>query len=159
MLPIGKILCPTDFSQPSYEALDVATELAAHFSAKLLIIHVIVPVPVPQASPSGPPPAFDIASYEKQLEASSNESLDALIHERISGEVPDVQTSVLIGDAAYEITRIAEDEKVDLIVIATHGRTGWRRFLFGSVAEKVVRLASCPVLTIQASNMDKPAGR
>lgn len=62
---------------------------------------------------------------------------------------PAIRTIVGHGDVADEIVRIAETEKADLIVTATHGTTGWRRFVFGSVAEKVVRLAKCPVLTIR----------
>jgi universal stress protein A len=54
------------------------------------------------------------------------------------------------GDAGYEIVRIARDERADLIVIATHGLTGWRHLIFGSVAERVVRSAACPVLTVRA---------
>jgi nucleotide-binding universal stress UspA family protein len=56
---------------------------------------------------------------------------------------------IVLGGAADEIIRIGEKEKVDLIVIATHGQTGWRHLVFGSVAERVVRLAPCPVLTIR----------
>jgi len=150
MLPVKKILCSTDFSQPSYEALNVATELALHFAADLTIVHVISPVPVPHASAPGPPPAFDIAAYEKQLEDSTKERLIALIQERVLEHVSDAQPLVCIGDAAHEITRVAEDEQTDLIVTATHGMTGWRRVIFGSVAEKVVRLAATPMLTVRA---------
>jgi nucleotide-binding universal stress UspA family protein len=61
-----------------------------------------------------------------------------------------VRQIVALGEAADEIIRISEETKADLVVIATHGQTGWRRLVFGSVAEKVVRLAPCPVLTIRA---------
>jgi len=61
-----------------------------------------------------------------------------------------VRQIVVLGGAADEIIRISGEEKVDLIVIATHGQTGWRHMVFGSVAEKVVRLAPCPVLTVRA---------
>jgi nucleotide-binding universal stress UspA family protein len=71
-----------------------------------------------------------------------------VMQERISDEVK-VSTMVKLGSAADQIVSTAATEKFDLIVIATHGLTGWRRFVFGSVAEKVVRLAECPVLTIQ----------
>jgi nucleotide-binding universal stress UspA family protein len=71
-----------------------------------------------------------------------------VVRERISDEVK-VRTMVKLGSAADQIANTAATEKSDLIVIATHGLTGWRRFVFGSVTEKVVRLAECPVLTIQ----------
>jgi nucleotide-binding universal stress UspA family protein len=60
-----------------------------------------------------------------------------------------VRTKVINGKPAYEIVNLADEEKADIIVIATHGESGWQKFLFGSVTEKVIRMASCPVLTIQ----------
>jgi nucleotide-binding universal stress UspA family protein len=150
MLPIGKIVCPTDFSEPSYEALKAANELALHFSAELVLVHVVAPVPVyptpvtPEASSS----AGFVASYQQEMEVYAKKSLDEVVRERIPKEITS-KTRVSLGDAANEIVGTAADEKADLIVIATHGLTGWRRFMFGSVAEKVVRVAQCPVLTIR----------
>jgi len=65
-----------------------------------------------------------------------------------------VRQIVVLGEAADEIVRMSEEQRVDLIVIATHGQTGWRHMVFGSVAEKVVRLAPCPVLTIRAPHKE-----
>ena len=145
MLPLKRILCPTDFSEPSYEAVKAANELAVHFAAELTLIHVVSPIPAlptPEAA-SG----FDVLSYEQEMEVYAKTSLERVMKERISGEVK-VSTMVKLGSAADQIVNTAATEGFDLIVIATHGLTGWRRFVFGSVAEKVVRLAECPVLTI-----------
>jgi len=151
MLPIRTIVCPTDFSEPSYEALKVADELASHFSAELVLIHVVAPVPMyptpvtPEASASS---AGILASYQQEMEVYAKKSLDQVVQERLAEDVKS-RTRVCLGDAANEIVGAAEEEKADLIVIATHGLTGWRRLMFGSVAERVVRVAQCPVLTIR----------
>jgi len=145
LLPVKRILCPTDFSEPACKALNAAAEIAAAAKAELILVHVVAPIPALD-TPSGAP-AFDLAGYQEELVRSARLALD----ERRRRRVPDSVRSrgiVTIGDAAHEVTRIAEEEGVDLIVIATHGRTGWRERLFGSVAGKVVRLAHCPVLTI-----------
>jgi nucleotide-binding universal stress UspA family protein len=147
MLPFKKILCPTDFSQPSHQGIETANELAVHFSAELLLVHVIAPVPV-LVPPSGIPPSYDVPGYQKELELSAAENLEKLIQEKIDDQVR-VTPLIKEGNPASLIVTIAETSKVELIVIATHGETGWRRFIFGSVAERVVRLAECPVLTVQ----------
>jgi len=148
MLPFKKILCPTDFSEPSYEALKVATELASHFSSELLVVHIVAPVPLVSAT-STAPVIFNIPEYQLELEISSKKMLEAVVKERVPEKIW-VRTEVILGVAADQIVKVADEEKADLIVIATHGQTGWRRLVFGSVTEKVVRLASQPVLTVRA---------
>jgi nucleotide-binding universal stress UspA family protein len=93
--------------------------------------------------------AFNVPLYQEELEASSKKSLQEVAAQRVPKGLH-VYQIIAQGDAAYQIVRIAEEEKADLIVMATHGQTGWRRLIFGSVTAKVVRLATCPVLTIQA---------
>jgi universal stress protein A len=155
LLPFRKILCPTDFSEPSYAALKDATELAGHFSAELLVIHVLPPVPVPYPYPEPLVFAgFDVALYQEEMTLFSQNALKEMVAQKVSPQVRPL-TTVVIGDAPQEIIRLAEQEQVDLIVIATHGQSGWRHFVFGSVAEKVVRLAPCPVLTIRAPQEEK----
>lgn len=157
MLPLKRILCPTDFSDASYEALKTANELALHFSAELSLIHVVSPVPtsVMADTPAPAPPAsFDVASYQQELEADARKSLQDVAERRVSKELS-TKMFVVPGSAAAEIVRVARDENVDLIVIATHGQTGWRRWIFGSVAEKVVRLASQRVLTVPAPEQER----
>jgi universal stress protein A len=151
MLPIRKIVWPTDFSEPSYQALKAADELASHFSSELILVHVVTPIPLHptgMAAEAGASSTGFVASYQQELELYAKKSLDQIILERISEGI-ESRAQVCLGDAANEIVGTAADEGADLIVIATHGLTGWRRFMFGSVAEKVVRLAQCPVLSIR----------
>ena len=145
MLPFKKILCPTDFSEPSYEAIKAAGELAFHFGSELCVLHVVSPVPLVPVG--GEPSGFNVSLYERELEASSKGSLEEIINQMEWKDLK-VRLIVLRGNAADEIVRTSEEENADLIVIATRGRTGWDRLIFGSVAEKVVRLAKCPVLTV-----------
>jgi universal stress protein A len=150
ILPLERILCPTDYSEPSFEALDAAAELAGQFGAELILLHVVAPVPVlPAPYATAAATSFDVAEYQRAMERNAGETLARIASERI-GEAVRTRTLTVQGEAADEIARLAEAEGVDLIVIATHGRTGWRRVVFGSVAEKVVRLAACPVLCIRA---------
>ena len=148
MFPLKKILCPTDFSDPSLLAINAATELAGISGAEIILIHAVSPLPV---SPQPPVDmqAFDTAAYLEQMLTSGRESMQRLIKEKIPDEVPS-RSAILAGSPSEEITRVAQEEGADLIVIATHGLTGWKRFIFGSVAERVVRLSPCPVLTIPA---------
>ena len=146
MFPLKIVLCPTDFSEPSREALKVAGEFAAQFGAELALVHV---VPVLPALPSDPNYVLKVPEYERLLHQDADEKLGQLVGEMVTRGAT-ARAIVGHGDAANEIVRMAETEKADLIVIATHGTTGWRRMLFGSVAGKVVRLAKCPVLTIRA---------
>jgi nucleotide-binding universal stress UspA family protein len=148
MLPFKKILCPTDFSQSSHEAVKAANELALHFSSDLIVAHVIVPIQA--ASIISAPGMAYVPPCIENTEAGAQKQLDVIARAMIS---PDVKTQTVIahGDAADEIIRLADKLNVDAIVIATHGLTGWRHLVFGSVAEKVVRLAPCAVLTVRIS--------
>lgn len=149
MLPYKRILCPTDFSEPSYDALTIAVELARHFGAALDVIHVIPPVPVHSPYPDPPlASSFDVALYQQELALSSEKALQSLVGRMVSQDIPTLAT-VLTGEATREIVAFAAKEHIDLIVIATHGLTGWQHFITGSVTEKVVRLAPCAVLTIR----------
>jgi len=151
MLPIKKILCPTDFSEPSYEALKAANDIAACFSAELILVHVVTPIPVIPIHDD--PTSFNLPLYEKEMETSARKSLDQVAGEKIPGQI-NTRTLVIQGDPASQIVRLAVAENTDLIVIATHGLTGWRKFMFGSVTEKVIRLATCPVLSIRVPSGD-----
>jgi nucleotide-binding universal stress UspA family protein len=155
MLPVKKILWTTDFSDPSYEALRAASELAHHFSAQLIVLHVIPPVPVLASTGHPGKDVLDekAPSYNMELEALAREKLNQILDESVSKEIKTGAT-VLHGNISDEIVKFAEHENVDVIVTATHGESGWRRFLFGSVAEKVIRMAPCPVLSIQVQPED-----
>jgi nucleotide-binding universal stress UspA family protein len=147
MLPVKNIIAPTDFSQPSYEALAAASELALHFGAELCVIHVVPALP---ALPPDPNFVFKVPEYEQALHADAVANLRKLAEGTVKKGIR-TRTMVGHGDAGSEIVRIAQSEGADLIVLATHGTTGWRHLVFGSVAERVVRLAHCPVLSIRAS--------
>ncbi len=145
MLPFRTILCPLDFSQPSYKALDVGIDIASQFGAELVLVNV-----VRLAAPGVPAdPTFAFTgpdNYDKAVKQNAEEQL-SFAAQRIP---PELKPTTLVGDGdpAEEITRTAHDQNADLIVIATHGLTGWRHLVFGSVAEKVIRLADRPVLVI-----------
>ena len=145
MLPFNRIVCPTDFSEPANKAVQAAGEIAAHFDAELVLLHVVGPVPVLE-TPTGLA-GFDIAAYQRELASSAEASLRARIESHVP---PSVNARALIahGEAAHEIARVATEERADLVVLATHGETGWRHRIFGSVTEKVIRMADCPILTV-----------
>lgn len=144
-----KILCPTDFSAPSRAALRMARDLAAHHDAELVLMTVVEVVPVlPSPRAGSVAPTFDVSSYQKEIRENAAEQLEKLAAElRTDALTPGIH--VADGTAADEIIDYAQQGGVDLIVIATHGRSGVSRFLFGSVAERVLRSSSCPVLTIR----------
>ena len=150
MLPLKKILAPTDFSVPSYAALDHAIELASHFNAELCLLHVI---PFSSASPAD----FTGLSAVMMTELPDAERLDdamRLLQEAAAERVPyavKVRCEVKMGYTDKEIVCAAADENFDLLVIATHGLSGWRHMVFGSVAEAIVRQSHCPVLTVHAA--------
>lgn len=150
MLPLKKILCPTDFSDPSFEALDAASEMAGHFSGELIVVHVVPPVPV-MATGHMSPGVFNVHEYQEEMERSSEKELEETMAKRVPKGVS-ARGMVLVGNPGDQIVDTAEDENVDLIVIATHGQTGLKRVVFGSVAEKVVRHARQPVLSIRGNH-------
>jgi nucleotide-binding universal stress UspA family protein len=139
------VLAPTDFSDVSIETVQRASELAEHFGAELIVVHVIPPIPT---LPSDPHYNFEVPAYQDALKENAERQLSETISQYVAGEVPS-RVIISHGDPAKEIVRIASDENAEMIVIATHGLTGWQHLVFGSVAEKVVRLAECPVLTVR----------
>jgi len=153
MLPPKLILSPLDFSDPSHEALNTAADLAAKFGAELLLVHV---VPMLPRLPS-PAVIFNEAEFEQELHKDAVARLNDLTLKLTAKGVKARSEVGTANDVSMEIIRLAEHNGVDLIVIATHGMTGWHRLAFGSVAEKVVRLAECPVLILRAEAAEKPA--
>jgi nucleotide-binding universal stress UspA family protein len=145
MLPFNRILWPTDFSRASYEALQTAKGLAAHFGSELVLLHVVPPIAI---IPSPAPSRFYGPAYQRAAKTHALHALQEVTAEKVPGSIK-MRADVLIGPAAKAIVDYSAKEEADLIVIATYGETGIERFLFGSVAEKVVRLASCPVLTVR----------
>ena len=140
-----RILCALDFSAPSEAALKVAEELAQRFGAELVVAHVVEPVLAPAAY--GPLPTT-VAQVRVEAESAARDRLGEIVSEISARGVR--ATSVLeSGPAADTLVEIVKARKIDLVVIATHGLTGIEHALLGSVAERVVRLCPCPVLTIK----------
>jgi len=144
MALIHKILVATDFSGPAVHALDYGAELAVTYSAPLLILHVftlpVVAVPDGYMTVTAP----DAASMTGKL----HDGLHRAEARARSLGVAAVEYRLVEGAAWHEIVGMATAEGCDLIVMGTHGRSAVSHFLLGSVAEKVVRKASCPVLTV-----------
>ncbi|MCP3957124.1 MAG: universal stress protein [bacterium] len=145
---VRKIVAPIDFSEPAKEALLAAKDLAATFGSRVDVVHVVEPSLDPQLYL----PFHDrFASYSaEELVAAVRDGLGPMVA-GLGGPEVEGEVEVLEGHAAARITEYAEAVDADLIVIATHGLTGVLRFLLGSVTEKVVRGASCPVLTLRGS--------
>jgi universal stress protein A len=145
---IRRILAPTDFSEYSKQAVAYAYELAQTFSARLLLLHVVeLPVyPVEAFLPSAEGTTL-LDDLERQARLELAQLLSKAEHPKV-----DVMCLVAVGTPYYKILEVAEAEKVDLIVMATHGRTGLGHLVMGSVAERVMRMAPCPVLTIRPTS-------
>ena len=153
-MQIRTILLPTDFSECGNYALSYAASLARTFKASIICINVIEPI-VPTVGYSGMTEPLPIADITEQLEDSAERELPKLAEcEECAGL--EVEELVVHGEAASEIVRVAKEREVDLIVIASHGRTGLGRILFGSTAESVVRHASCPVLVVKPPQEETP---
>ena len=147
---IRTILLPTDFSECASYALSYATSLARQFGARIICVHVIEPV-VPAVGYTGIAEPLPVADISEQLENSAERELPKIAeHEECAGL--DIEEVIVHGDSASEIVRVARERGVDLIVIASHGRTGLGRILFGSTAEAVVRHAPCPVLVVKKND-------
>jgi nucleotide-binding universal stress UspA family protein len=143
MLVLRTILVPTDFSETSDKALDFAIELAQKFDAAVVVMHAYE-IPVIGFPDGSLVATADVAS---RIQDAGRKGLDASVAVRSSRGVK--VTSVLReGPAADEIRSLAEELKVDMIVIGTHGRRGIARALLGSTAENVVRTVTVPILTI-----------
>jgi universal stress protein A len=144
-MEIRQILAPTDFSELSKQAIARAYELAQTFGAKLVLLHVVelpaYPVEVFLPSAEG-------TRLLDDLERQARLDLAQLLPQAQNDKV-EIACQTVVGTPYLKILEVAAAEKVDLIVIATHGRTGLSHLVVGSVAERVVRMAPCPVLTIR----------
>lgn len=145
MAAVKKILCSTDFSEPSLEGIKAGNDLAVRFSAGVVVVHVI-PL-VHDITPAFVSSGRLLGDYYEEMVRVAQDALKEMAERRFSKDIP-VQTMVLRGNPPEEIVRIASEQKADLIVIATHGASGVHRMLFGSVAEKVLRLSTVPVMTV-----------
>jgi universal stress protein A len=146
-MKVHNILVPTDFSAGSDEAVRYAVELAAALGATLHVLHVIENPFAPGAfMEMYTPPA---AGYFADIERQAEENLRAVLTPEQKRRVPAVLTTRLGVPASEILDRLEEQPKIDMVVMATHGRGGVARLVMGSVTDKVIRSASCPVLTMR----------
>jgi nucleotide-binding universal stress UspA family protein len=150
MISMKRILVPIDFSEYSKKALRYAVAFARNFQSEIVLVYVVEPVVYPADFSFG---QVAVPSMERELFERGEEQLRKLIETEIRGELP-ARSMVRSGKPFVEIIRAAAEEDVDLVIIATHGHGGIEHVLFGSTAEKVVRKAPCPVLTVREKEKD-----
>ncbi len=149
MLTLKRILCPVDFSELSLNALTFAVDLASKFQAELHLLHVFEGYDAISLNPETA--MIPMPQWLTELRKVCHEKLAALPNADLAARCPSIVRAHREGPAIHEILEYAAHQKIDLIVLATHGRTGIKHLLMGSVAENVVRSASCPVLTIRGT--------
>ena len=141
-----KILLPIDFSSSSQAALEMAADLAEHFQAELYLVNVIPFFPT-----STLPDFVPEESFLKEARAHAEQHLSKC-HKALAGRGIKAATSVEVGnDVAGNIMEVVDRENIDLVVISTHGISGWHPRIFGSIAEKVVKLVQCPLLLLRSA--------
>jgi len=160
MTVVHKILVATDFSPCSHPALDYAASLAAELGAALLVLHVFA-IPALPTTDGTYVPAADEARLRAELDAG----LAGLRRHAATLGARAVESALAEGEAWRQIVRVATERRCDLVVMGSHGRSGVAHFLLGSVAEKVLRKATCPVLIVKsaaatagAAHESKPPG-
>jgi nucleotide-binding universal stress UspA family protein len=147
---IKTILFPTDFSNGARAALDHALSLAKDYQARLILLYVIQDISIAEWYI---PSSLSVTDLIEDMQKSAWKEMDKWEAE-IAATVKNVEKLVVRGVPFVEIIRTAKDKDADLIVIGTHGRTGIDHMLFGSTAEKVVRKAPCPVLTVRVADKE-----
>ena len=148
MIQIKRVLCPTDFSECAEHALKYAIELARRFESKLYLLHVLDTRVYGHLEPFAST-VWSIYDAKEQAAKGIAEIIPEQERKALHSE-----SQIREGTPFVEIIKFAREAEIDLIVLGTHGRTGLSHMLMGSVAEKVVRKAPCPVLTIRPSNKD-----
>jgi len=146
-LKVERILVPVDFSVHSIKALETALSLAETYDAEITLVHIVEQIIYPGDWMYPPIAMGDFASEQREQISAKLKALA----ERANVKCQEV---VRLGRAWQEIVEVAKERRSDLIVLATHGYTGLRHVLLGSVAEKVLRHAPCPVLSIRADEDD-----
>ena len=149
-IDLNRILVPIDFSGYSRKALQYAIPFARQFNASIDLIYVVEPTVYPADFSFG---QVGFPAIEDELRKRGAEELDELLIREIVRRVQ-ARRAIRTGKAFYEIIQYAREEKMDLIIIATHGHTGIEHALFGSTAEKVVRKAPCPVLVVRTEERE-----
>jgi len=145
MINVSKILYPTDFSDPSACALSYAAEMAKKFGAELVMLHVLLDE---SQMVSFYLPQLTVQNLSKDMEEGARAKMEEFISGTDALDGIEYTCEMVKGIADDEIIKFSKENRIDMIVIGTHGRTGLEHVIFGSTAEKVVRSASCPVLTV-----------
>lgn len=148
-MQIKTILFPTDFSNGARAAMDHVVSLARDYQAKLILLYVIQDISIAEWYI---PSSLSVADLVEDMQKSAWQEMEKWGAE--VSEVKDVEKVVVRGVPFVEIIKTAREKKADLIIIGTHGRTGIDHMLFGSTAEKVVRKAPCPVLTVRMAGKE-----
>jgi nucleotide-binding universal stress UspA family protein len=152
---IHRILYATDLSPASGPAWDEARRLGRLFGAEVLVLHVVAPPPVFPVEGYIPPQVYE--DLLKSARRDAQERFDALLGS-VAGSGLDVRIRLEEGPPARRILEVATQEAVDLLVVGTHGRTGLERLVLGSVADRMVRQATCPVFTVRSAPDNGPRG-
>jgi universal stress protein A len=140
---IKRILVPTDFSEPSLKALDYAIDFTRAHNAELLLLHVVEPIRHTRMMP-------DVSEILEHHRAEAAEKI-AELEQRTRQRHRKCRSEVHFGVPYYVIADVAKNWNADLIIIATHGYTGLSHLFLGSVTERVVRIAECPVMTLRVA--------
>jgi nucleotide-binding universal stress UspA family protein len=143
----SRILVPVDLSDGSQALIDYAIQLAKPFNAVIEVIHAWEPPQYVAPDLLVAAPGWNSQSLEQVAVDAATKELNALVDKASAGGVP-LKHRVVVGEAASTVLRLAEEGKHDLIIMGTHGRRGLPRLLLGSVAQKLVARAHCPVLTV-----------
>jgi nucleotide-binding universal stress UspA family protein len=141
---IKKILVPVDFSENSKKILQDALTKAGQLNAKVMVVYVVEGL---ENYGGLSIPHISLAEFEKELVQSATKKMESFLEENMDPSVAH-ESKILHGDIVEKINTFAESEGVDMIIMGTHGYKGLEKVLFGSVAERVVKTAPCPVLTI-----------
>lgn len=147
MIALKNVLVATDFEEAAAVALNYGRSLARTFGAKLRVVHVLDDIGSRAATMAGY--GIDVGRMQVELEAAAQAQLDSLLWDNDKKDLGAKAVLLTSTSPASAIVKYATDAKVDLIVVGTHGRGAVSHFLIGSVAERIVRTAPCPVLTVR----------
>ena len=148
-MQIDHILVPIDFSSDSEDAIDMAISLAKELGSRITVLHAIHEVYIGVGEMAAALPPSYIEDIEAEVERRVQTYVNKIVAAGLNGD------SIVVHGVPFQcILDIAEDQKIDLIVMGTHGHTGLKHVLLGSVAEKVIRMSNCPVLVTRSTSDD-----
>jgi len=151
--PFKKILCPVQFDETEQEALDLASQMARDIDATIYLLHIVLILPTIGAT------SAEEESQQEHTEDDARLRLQKLADDRLAGLKSEVITRVAgPSEIAKAVLEVATELDTDLILLKTHGRTGFAHFIMGSVAEQIVRRSHCAVLTLTSTAKERHAG-